>query len=885
LLRWTLENRDKLIGAALTLINHWIAEGKPGADAHLGSFEEWSDVIGGILGCAGIPGFLDNLKEFYEDADAEGRDIRMFVQVWWENLKDKVVGGKELHALIKDNEIPLYLGRASSEQGEKIYLGQRVLQKIKGRQFGQLRVEDMGVSKRAYQFRVVKVENEPKPSKELQIEDLPESKVLVSLEEDSPEDSPTRIRMNSTKSESGESGESKMGSERARDLFFDLHNKYLYIRGKAKIDSPDSPDSPNLLFNRIYRGLPTVSPNSKTHQTHAKSLTLVNEILETNLPKLEKQKDPERAQRLAAKVLDEVESYFSIMWGSAFVTALHERASPYQVAEHVRNHGIRTIYMDTETTSLVMHAGELSLVQVLAGSEVFLLPPTGDFIPLRELIEDSEIKVVLHGSTFDLGFLQAHLMPDLRPTNIWDTKVGERILCGGLEIGYSLKDLASRYSGIELVKDKKLTTSFRPGEPLSDKQILYAAMDVIVLPGIHWSQNQALWQVGLMDLAKFQMDLIPAVLAVSTAGIGVDVAQLEKKREELKVILASAEAHVKELLGQEINIRSPVQLIPALKALGVKVKSTNKKSLTRVKHPVGKALLQYKQYHKEYSGFVKGYLNRVNRASGRLYGNFQQVGTVTGRFSCQRPNLQQVPRNGGLRNAFVAADGYCFVIGDLGQIELRIAAELSRDPELIQLFQDGRDFHSETAARVFVTEEIDSEMRNKAKAINFGISYGMGISSLADHIGSSEEEAKHFRRKYFQPYKHWQRYRRAAGSLAMESKYSTTFWGRIRYYNSPRSNQWSDWQLRNRGMNTPIQAGCGDIFKLALHWLHQRLDEYDARVVNLIHDEVIVEVHERQVDEVKDIVQQTLIEAGEYFIKRVPVVADVEVRQTWAKSI
>lgn len=161
--KWTSENRPKLIGAVLALVNHWLTEGQPGSDLHLGSFEDWSDVIGGILECARIPGFLGNLKEFYEEADAEGRDIRLFIQVWWENLKDQIVGVKELYKLIKDEEIPLYLGRATSEQGERIYLGQRILQKIKGRQFDEIRVESAGTHKHLQQYQLIQVKMKKSP--------------------------------------------------------------------------------------------------------------------------------------------------------------------------------------------------------------------------------------------------------------------------------------------------------------------------------------------------------------------------------------------------------------------------------------------------------------------------------------------------------------------------------------------------------------------------------------------------------------------------------------------------------------------------------------------------------------------------------------------------
>ena len=863
LLQWVGEHRGELIRAVLILVRHWIAQGQPGAGVHLGSFESWADVVGGILQAAEVPGFLNNLTEFYEEADSEGKLIRIFIHEWWEEHKDAVVGVFELYNLIKDKEIPLFLGKTSNERGEKIYLGQRILQKIKGRQFDDYRVEEAGTHKNAQQYKLVVLESDPLVKGE--------SKFRLT------EDSPAASSITTGKSESGESGESKIESQRAKG-FFTPTKKCVYRKGVDRIiDSPDSPDPPTPVFKPVYRGGSPVNLKSVINMINLLQVTPFSAHLVEIIKELEKKTHLQRT-------LQEIESHYSVLWGSAFVTKIHKNASCAAVAGHLQQKKLRTIYVDTETTSLIMHAGELSLVQILVGSEVFLIPTGGDFTPLRELMEDPSIQVVLHNASFDLGFLQAHVMPDLKPTNIWDTKIAERVLCGGLEIGYSLGDLAERYLSVQLIKDKKLTTSFKPGMELNDKQIVYAAMDVVVLVGIARAQQQALSQVGLWELAKVEMDLVPAVLDVSMAGIQVDVEMLEKRKAVLEVEIASARAHVLELLGQEVNLNSPAQVLPALRELGVRATSTQKKSLSKIKHPVGKALIKYKDCTKEQGTFIKGWLDRIEESTGRLYGDFQQVGTVTGRLSCRRPNLQQVPRNGDLRRAFVAAPGHKLIVADYSQVELRIVAELSGDPVLIEAFEGGRDIHSETAARVFNVplEKVDDELRGRAKAINFGVIYGLGINSLAERVGCTEAEARQFYNKYFRTFEQLSRYRRAVSSRVLKKPYSLTLWRRVRYYNSPNSSQLSEYQLRNRAINTPVQGSAGDIFKLALYWLHQKLPE-TAKVVNLIHDEVVVEAPEDQVTEVKEIIYATLVEAGTHLLKKVPVTVDIEIRDSWAK--
>ncbi len=611
-------------------------------------------------------------------------------------------------------------------------------------------------------------------------------------------------------------------------------------------------------------------------------------LIETSEENLKKAKK-ERARNL---LIDKIFSYKTQLFASNFVKkwaknlligAENQLISAKKLLMESKKQ--RIIHLDTETTSLIMHAGVLSLVQILINEDLLLLPADFDFIPLREMVEDPEVQVVLHNANFDLGFLQAHAMPNLKPINIWDTNIAERILCGGLEIGYSLNDLAARYLGVKLIKDKKLTTSFEPGAELTDEQAVYASMDVVVLAGIARAQKQALQQNGLWELAQIEMDLIPAVLAVSMAGVQVDVGLLEKRKAVLEVEIASARAHVHEMLGQEINLNSPVQVLAALKELGIQAKTTQKKSLSRIKHPVGRALIKYKDAAKEYGTFIKGWLDRIERNTGRLHGDFQQVGTVTGRLSCRKPNLQQVPGNGDLRRAFIAAPGHKLIVADYSQIELRIVAELSGDPVLIEAFEGGRDIHSETAARIFNTplEKVDDELRGRAKAINFGVIYGLGINSLAERVGCSEGEARQFYNKYFKTFRQLARYRRAVSSRVLRKPYSKTLWGRVRYYNSPNSAKLSEYQLRNRAINTPVQGSAGDIFKLSLYWLHQKLAD-DAKVVNLIHDEVVVEAPEDQVEKVKEVIYETLVEAGAHFLRKVPVVVDIEIRDTWAKA-
>jgi hypothetical protein len=262
--------------------------------------------------------------------------------------------------------------------------------------------------------------------------------------------------------------------------------------------------------------------------------------------------------------------------------------------------------------------------------------------------------------------------------------------------------------------------------------------------------------------------------------------------------------------------------------------------------------------------------------------------------NCTRPNVQQIPATSDFRKCFVAAPGYRLVTSDYSQAELRILAELSGDPAFVGAFRSGQDLHTLTASQMFgvPVDQVQKPQRSAAKAINFGLAYGMGPGGLAPRLGVTLDEAKDLISKYFKAYPGVQRWLDKAGRDAVRTGYSITPLGRKRFYTLPdeslKRNNEDEWRkqiaaIERQGKNSPIQGCNADMTKLALINLRAALNGWDARTVNTVHDEIVVEVREDQAEEVKHIVEHAMVSAGEAILKDVPIVAEAAVADYWSK--
>jgi DNA polymerase-1 len=381
--------------------------------------------------------------------------------------------------------------------------------------------------------------------------------------------------------------------------------------------------------------------------------------------------------------------------------------------------------------------------------------------------------------------------------------------------------------------------------------------------------------------------------------MGIDQMHLTTLRQQLQTETAQAAMALTALLppaweteatplfavaADPINLDSPTQLLQALQHLGVPVTSTTSGALVPLaaSFPVVQAVLEYRRVRKALT-FTEALPSHVHPATGRIHPTYWQLGAATGRFACSDPNVQQIPRTAAFRQCFIAPPGSLLVIADYSQIELRVMAELSGDPRMLAAYQAGEDLHTLTAALLLdkPMEQVTRAERQAAKAVNFGLLYAMsaeGLRAYAQHsygVTLTADQARAFHQGFFTAYAgvaQWQAQIRAAMPLTE----SRTLRGRRR--------QWATPPRLAALYNTPVQGGAADIIKYALGMLPQALQGTGAMIVGTIHDEILVEAPDDRAPEVVHLLKTTMEQAGQTYLSRVPMVADVRIASSWAPS-
>ncbi len=362
-----------------------------------------------------------------------------------------------------------------------------------------------------------------------------------------------------------------------------------------------------------------------------------------------------------------------------------------------------------------------------------------------------------------------------------------------------------------------------------------------------------------------ELPLIPIIVAAQEKGIGVDVAYLKKLGAEYHKKLSCAESKIYEYAGEVFNINSPKQLGVILfdrmnlTAKGLKktdggARSTRESELEKLRdsHPIIPVILEYREIQKLLSTYIDNIPNMVD-ASGRIHTTLHQDGTTTGRFSSSNPNLQNIPVRDGLgevvRDAFVASSGKILMAFDYSQIEMRVLAILSGDSGLVEIFKSGSDIHTSVASRVFRVDpkDVTKEMRRRAKVINFGIIYGMGVNALKANLGSTREEAQEFYDQYFVAFPTIAAYFEKVKKDATKKGYTETLFGRRRQFPNLRSRiPFMKAMAERMAMNAPLQGTAADFVKIAMQRTDQAIGkaklEKDVTLLLQVHDELIYEV-------------------------------------------
>lgn len=395
--------------------------------------------------------------------------------------------------------------------------------------------------------------------------------------------------------------------------------------------------------------------------------------------------------------------------------------------------------------------------------------------------------------------------------------------------------------------------------------------------------------------SEIEMPLIEVLADMQIAGMKVDISLLKSYGVELQGKIDMLVSEIIGLAGEEFNINSPKQLgeilfdklkLPAPKKTQ-RGYATDADTLERLseEHPIIGKVLEYKQLMKLKSTYIDGLESVINSETGRIHSNFNQTVTATGRLSSTEPNLQNIPvrmeAGRRIREMFIPEDGFVFVDADYSQIELRVLAHMAKDKVMLEAFNNDEDIHTATAMQIFHLnkDEVTSNYRSKAKAVNFGIVYGQGNYSLGQDLKISRKEAEEYINSYFEHFSGIKEFQESSIAKARANGYAETIFNRRR--NLPEIKS-SNFNIRSFGeriaMNMPIQGSAADIIKIAMIMVNDKLKSMKSRLILQVHDELIVEAPEDEADEVKKIVKECMENAVvlDVFLK-----VDANIGKSW----
>ncbi|HUE81886.1 MAG TPA: DNA polymerase [Pyrinomonadaceae bacterium] len=568
----------------------------------------------------------------------------------------------------------------------------------------------------------------------------------------------------------------------------------------------------------------------------------------------------------------------------------------------------QAIGLDTETTELDPYTSRLRLIQLAAPDGVHIidmdafangnLAQSDALATLRALLGAPRPIKIAHNAKFDAKFIKHNLGADLG--GLFDTLLASQLISAGdIEERHGLETVAARYLNESVDKSERLSNwNFE----LSEAQLEYAARDAAILLPLREKLIERLKTGSLVKCAQLEFECVPSVVDIELAGFYMhkdrwlrQLALVEKRRaqlaEELQEVLAEESAQG-SLFGPQradINLDSHQQLTQALERLGIPVPDSTrnwKLQPLAAQYPVIATLLEYRTVQKALTSYGQNMIELINPVTGRLHADFRQIGAPTGRFSCTNPNIQQVPHAVEYRRCFSGhPEGKKLVIADYSQIELRILAEFSGDTGFINAFNSGADLHRVTAAQVFnvAADQVTPDQRSFAKGLNFGVVYGIGAQRFALMTGLTVTQAEDVLRRYFATYRQLDSYLREAANRAVRERQARTASGRLVRFRFDEEDRQQISMTQRNGKNTPIQGTSADILKRALRLLRDELRETSGKVVNIIHDEIVVEVDADEAEEVARRVERAMCVAGEEYLKTVPVKVETEIACEWVK--
>ncbi len=497
----------------------------------------------------------------------------------------------------------------------------------------------------------------------------------------------------------------------------------------------------------------------------------------------------------------------------------------------------------------------------------------------------------------------------IKPNNIvYDAEVAEYDI-DPTASKYPLEDLALKYLNLDIneylelngakQENTKQMTLFDTNVEQEDIEkykygiyayVIYASCEKII---------ENLKKQNEYELFKtIEMPLVEVLSEMQWEGMHIEKKELEEFGDKLKQDLNKLVEQIYKLSGEEFNINSPKQLGEVLfEKLKLPVVKKNKSGYSTDvavleklvgEHPVIEKLLEYRSLSKLNSTYVEGLVPYINKKTNKIHSYFHQTITSTGRISSTEPNLQNIPTRielgKQLRKVFKPEKDYVFIDADYSQIELRVLAHISEDENMVKAFMNNEDIHKQAASMVLgiPQEEITKEQRSHAKAVNFGIVYGISDFGLAGQLGITKKQAKKYIESYLEKYSGIQKFMEDIVEKAKEQGYVDTLFGRRRYIPELKSNNYMVRQFGSRAaMNTPIQGTAADIMKIAMIDVYNGLKDLKSKLILQIHDELIIQAHKDEKEEVKKLLKKSMENAIKL---KVPLIVDMCEANNWYEA-
>ncbi len=517
----------------------------------------------------------------------------------------------------------------------------------------------------------------------------------------------------------------------------------------------------------------------------------------------------------------------------------------------------------------------------------------------RAVFEDNTIEKIGHDLKSDIVILSRF---GIDIENITFDSMIAGYLIDPSQSSYSINNISKEYLNYYGIDEESLLgkgKSKRSFEDLSEEETSeYISFVLDTVFNVESKMKEIIKEQEMLQLYNnVELPLVKVLGSMEFFGFKIDKDELIRLGDEFDAEITNLTNEIYQLGDMEFNINSPKQLgevlfdklsLPVIKKTKTGY-STDAEVLDKLKdqHPIIDKILRYRQITKLKSTYIDGLLNLVNKNTNRIHSSFNQTITTTGRISSTEPNLQNIPirtEDGRkIRKAFISQKDYVLVDADYSQIELRVLAHISKDPKMMEAFNNNEDIHRKTASEVFNVpkEEVTSEMRSRAKAVNFGIIYGISDYGLSRDLNISRKEAKEYIDNYLSNYKFIKKYMEDIVKEGKENGYVETILHRRRYIPELKAKNFNIKSFGERiAMNTPIQGSAADIIKMAMVKVYSELRnrKLKSRLILQIHDELIIETYKEEVDEVIAILKD-LMETSIQL--NVPLIADLEVGDSW----